>query len=80
MLSKLKIALCAAVALCGAATAARAGDGDNLRQTDGFSSSVGPLGQAFGTSPAPAAAYAYTYGFAPSVQAHHPAARHNHGR
>ena len=78
MLSKLKIALCAAIAVCGAATLALAGDSDNTRQTDGFSSPIGPLGQAFGTPPAPARAYAY--GLASAGPAHRLAAKRNHAR
>ena len=44
MMPKITIALVAAL-LLGFATATQAGDSDNTRQTDGFSSSVGALGQ-----------------------------------
>jgi hypothetical protein len=60
------------------ASAALAGDNDNTRQTEGFSASVGPLGQMLGTPPAPTGGYAY--GFVPTVRGHHPAAKDKHAR
>jgi hypothetical protein len=65
MLIKTSIAL-AAAAFLGLASVASASDHDQdskYRQTEGFSSSVGPLGQYFGSRAPLRRGYYYGYGY-----------------
>jgi hypothetical protein len=72
MFSRTSIAL-AAIAFLGLASVAQAGDSESqFRQQEGFSSSIGPQGQYFGTRAPQPGYYGYSpYGYVQPSQPSH---------